>query len=54
MGRRLVSLVAILSALACAACTTAETGATRPGYTRPDCATDYLYGSKVSPCYNQR
>ena len=54
MGRRLVSVVAILSALACAACTTAETGGTRTAYTRPDCATDYLYGQKATPCYTQR
>jgi hypothetical protein len=54
MGKRLVSLIAILSTLACVACTTSGGGATRAGYTRPDCPNDYLYGQKVTPCYYQR
>jgi hypothetical protein len=54
MGRRLASLVSILSVMACASCTSVDGSANRSGYTRPDCATDYLYGQKATPCYTQR
>ena len=50
MGTRLLGIVAILSLLAIAGCTTA--GPVR-GYTRPDCAQDYLTGPKF-PCYFNR
>jgi hypothetical protein len=50
MGTRLLSIVAILSVLAAAGCTTAQPVR---GYTRPDCAQDYLTGPKF-PCYYNR
>jgi len=52
MSTRLLGIVAILAALATAGCTTSGGGPVR-GYTRPDCAQDYLTGPKF-PCYYSR
>jgi hypothetical protein len=52
MNRNTLGLVSLLLVLASAGCTSVDQGATR-GYTRPDCAQDYLTGPKF-PCYTQR